>query len=112
MELKRDPDYMKMLVGRKNSKTNPKPLAKITARRLAALVDVSPSFIDRLVSGQVNSCSPRLARAIARELEIDVRDLFVPSASRSVGQIAAQRKAVATRIERVKASRQMEKLAA
>lgn len=112
MELKRDPDYMKMLVGIKGRKKGQKPLAKISARRLAALVDVSPSFIDRLVSGEANSCTPRLAKAIARELELNTLDLFTPSAPRSNAQIATQRKAVTVRIERAKAARQMEKVPA
>ena len=118
MEVKRGnrypthPDYLAQLVGSKTSKRNPKPLARISARRLARAVDVAPSFIDRLVNGEVNSCSTRVAKAIARELDMNVHDIFMPSASRTSAQIATQKKAVATRIERAKASRQTEGIAA
>lgn len=54
----------------------------LTQTRLAAAAGCSASFINSLVTGTKQSCSPRLAARIAQVLEVPLRVLFVPTGSR------------------------------
>lgn len=51
---------------------------KISQRKLAKRAEVSPSFINHLVSGYRTECTPEVAERIAEGLGVDVTVLFEP----------------------------------
>jgi transcriptional regulator with XRE-family HTH domain len=52
---------------------------------LAASAKVSKGFISHLTSGRRNTCTPRVAEAIVRRLDVPTSILFVASASTAMG---------------------------
>lgn len=59
---------------------------KISARRLALLVQCHPSFIDHLRAGRRKSCEPLTAQRIAEALEVPVEVLFDVKMPRETSQ--------------------------
>lgn len=70
MKLK-DRDVLRAFVG---------PAKKMSGRRLAKYAEVHPSFIDHLLSGRRQSCTPRTAQLIAEALDVPLGVLFDPTA--------------------------------
>ena len=62
---------------------------------LAAAATVSKGFVSHLTSGRKNTCTPRVADAIARRLDIPLAVLFMPSAPSQAGRRVSSGKTVA-----------------
>ena len=62
---------------------------------LAASAQVSRGFISHLRAGRKNTCTPRVADAIARRLDLPIEILFVPSISSTEGSKIKQQRRVA-----------------
>lgn len=85
----RSANLLRALVGDRRVR----PDVKMSGRQLARRVinpetgkPIHPSFIDHLLSGRRNSCTPRVAEQIAEALEMPLTTLFdpqVPSAEQS-----------------------------
>lgn len=57
---------------------------------LAAAAEVSRGFISHLRAGRKTTCTPRVAVAIVRCLDVPMQVLFVPSISSDKGRIVKQ----------------------
>lgn len=53
----------------------------VSLQDLALAAGVSKGFISHLTAGRKKTCTPRVADAIARRLDVDLDILFVPSLS-------------------------------
>lgn len=62
---------------------------------LAASATVSKGFVSHLTSGRKNTCTPRVADAIARRLDIPLAVLFLPSVPTAEGQKPTRQKTAA-----------------
>lgn len=71
-------DLLRALVG-------PEPDKKMSGRTLARYIDRHPSFIDHLLSGRRNSCTPQTAERIAEALGVPLTLLFTPFVPSSAG---------------------------
>lgn len=57
---------------------------------LAAAASVTRGFISHLRAGRRHTCTPRVAVAIVRCLDVPMQVLFVPSLSSSTGRVVKQ----------------------
>lgn len=56
---------------------------RVSLQDLADAASVSKGFISHLTAGRKTTCTPRVADAIARRLDVPIGALFVPSISSS-----------------------------
>lgn len=81
--------------------TSPDTLRALMAQKdvsltdLAAAAQVSRGFISHLRAGRKKTCTPRVADAIARRLDLPLEILFVPSVSITEGSNGNQHRRVA-----------------
>lgn len=71
---------------RLRSFVGPEPDKKMSGRKLARYADVHPSFVDHLLQGRRQSCTPKVAQRISEALEVPLDVLFVPNVPSSAGQ--------------------------